>query len=76
MIVIGTDVHKSTHALAAVDPAMGQLLGEREIGTREQGTSKRCVGHTSSARRSCGRLRTVATFRTISSRRLSPLLTE
>jgi transposase len=37
MIVIGADVHKSTHALAAVDAATGQLLGEREITAREQG---------------------------------------
>jgi transposase len=37
MIVIGVDVHKSTHALAAVDAATGQLLGEREIAAREQG---------------------------------------
>lgn len=37
MIVIGADVHKSTHALAAVDAATGQLLGEREIPAREQG---------------------------------------
>src|SRR5579864_8839092 len=31
MIVIGADVHKSTHSLAAVDAATGRLLGEREI---------------------------------------------
>jgi hypothetical protein len=37
MIVIGADVHKSTHALAAVDAATGQPLGEREITAREQG---------------------------------------
>jgi transposase len=37
MIVIGADVHKSTHALAAVDAATGQLLGEREIAARGQG---------------------------------------
>lgn len=37
MIVIGADVHKSTHALAAVDAATGQLLGEREIPAREEG---------------------------------------
>ncbi|MGN6371538.1 MAG: IS110 family transposase [Solirubrobacteraceae bacterium] len=36
-MVIGADVHKSTHALAAVDAATGQLLGEREIAAREQG---------------------------------------
>jgi hypothetical protein len=37
MIVIGADVHKSTHALAAVEATTGQLLGEREIAAREQG---------------------------------------
>ena len=29
--MIGTDTHKSTHALAAVDAGTGQLLREREI---------------------------------------------
>ncbi len=37
MIVIGADVHKSTHALAAIDAGTGQLLGEREILATEQG---------------------------------------
>jgi transposase len=37
MIVIGADTHKSTHALAAVDAATGQLLGEKEIPAKEQG---------------------------------------
>jgi hypothetical protein len=37
MIVIGADVHKSTHALAAVDANTGQLLGEKQIPAREQG---------------------------------------
>jgi hypothetical protein len=37
MIVIGPDVHKSTHAHAAVDAATGQLLGGREIPARERG---------------------------------------
>lgn len=37
MIVIGADVHKSTHALAAVDAGTGQLPGEREIPAKEQG---------------------------------------
>lgn len=37
MIVIGADVHKSTHSLAAVDAATGRLRGEREIASREQG---------------------------------------
>ncbi len=37
MIVIGADVRKSTHALAAVDAATGQLIAEREVTAREQG---------------------------------------
>jgi transposase len=37
MIVIGADVHKSTHALAAVDANTGQLLAEKEIPAKEQG---------------------------------------
>ena len=37
MIVIGADVHKSTHALAAIDAGTGQLLGEREIPATERG---------------------------------------
>jgi hypothetical protein len=30
MIVIGADVHKSAHALAAVDAATGQLIAEQD----------------------------------------------
>jgi transposase len=37
MIVIGVGVHKRTHALAAVDAATGQLLGQREVEAREHG---------------------------------------
>jgi transposase len=37
MIVIGADVHKSTHALAAVDASTGHLIAEKEILAREQG---------------------------------------
>jgi transposase len=37
MIVIGADTHKSTHALAAVDAATGQLLREREIVAKDAG---------------------------------------
>lgn len=37
MIVIGADVHKSTHALAAIDAGTGHLLAERAIPSREQG---------------------------------------
>jgi transposase len=37
MIVIGADIHKSTHALAAVDAATGVLSGELEVRADEPG---------------------------------------
>ncbi len=37
MIVIGADIHKRTHALAAIDASTGQLLSEREIAATQQG---------------------------------------
>jgi transposase len=37
MIVIGADTHKRTHALAAVDGALGTLTGQRSISADEPG---------------------------------------
>jgi hypothetical protein len=37
MIVIGTDTHKRTHALAAVDEGTGRIRGSREIKADEAG---------------------------------------
>jgi transposase len=37
MIVIGADTHKSTHTVAAVDAAMGRLLGHRTAAARKRG---------------------------------------
>ena len=37
MIVIGTDTHKRTHALAAVDNGTGRVRGHREIPADEDG---------------------------------------
>jgi transposase len=37
MIVIGTDTHKRTHALAAVDEGTGRVRGHREIAADEGG---------------------------------------
>ena len=37
MIVIGTDTHKRTHALAAVDEGTGRLRGSREIKADDAG---------------------------------------
>lgn len=46
MIVIGADVHKSTHALAAIDAGTGQLRGEREILATERGHLEGLIGMT------------------------------
>jgi len=37
MIVIGADTHKHNHALAAVDAAIGAIVGERAVGAGERG---------------------------------------
>ena len=37
MIVIGTDTHKRTHALAAVDEGTGRIRGHREIKADDSG---------------------------------------
>jgi hypothetical protein len=37
MIVIGTDTHKRTHALAAVDEGTGRIGANREIKADEVG---------------------------------------
>ncbi|MCA1701034.1 MAG: transposase [Actinobacteria bacterium] len=37
MIVIGADMHKRTHALAAVDDGTGRVRGTREIDADERG---------------------------------------
>ena len=37
MIVIGTDTHKGTHALAAVDEGTGKVRGQRQINADEPG---------------------------------------
>jgi transposase len=37
MIVIGTDTHKGSHALAAVDEGTGRVRGQREIKAEESG---------------------------------------
>jgi hypothetical protein len=32
MIVLGADTHKSSHTIAAVDSAIGELLDDKSIG--------------------------------------------
>ncbi len=69
MIVIGADTHKSTHALAAVDAGTGEVRGEREIATNDDGTERRCTGRMRSTPMWSGRSRTAGTFPIISSGR-------
>lgn len=42
MIVIGADTHKSTHTLAAVEAATGQLLGQRTVRADRDGMLAAC----------------------------------
>ena len=37
MIVLGADMHKSSHTIAAVDAATGQVLGEKTIAVGARG---------------------------------------
>src|SRR3954464_12739080 len=37
MIVIGADTHKSTHTLAAVDPATGRVVATKTVGADRDG---------------------------------------
>ena len=41
MIVIGTDTHKRTHALSAVDEGTGRVRGARQIDADEPGAPGR-----------------------------------
>ena len=56
MIVIGADIHKSTHALAAVSGDGGVVAGELEIrADRRQVILMRFGGRASLTRSECGR---------------------
>jgi hypothetical protein len=37
MIVLGADTHKSSHTIAAVDTATGQVLGDKSIAVGGRG---------------------------------------
>ena len=37
MVVLGADTHKSSHTIAAVDSATGELLGDKTIGVGVRG---------------------------------------
>ena len=37
MIVLGADMHKSSHTIAAVDAATGQMLGEKTVAVGARG---------------------------------------
>ena len=37
MIVLGADMHKSSHSIVAVDAATGQMLGEKTVAVGARG---------------------------------------
>lgn len=69
MIVIEVDVHKRTHALAAVDAATGQLLRQQEVEARENGHLEALRWSVDLGDELVGRSRTAAISPTILSRR-------
>src|ERR1039458_977895 len=63
MIVIGTDTHKRTHTLSAVDEGTGKVRGHRQIDADEPGTWPRSNGRAGSMMSGCGRSRTAGRSR-------------
>ena len=58
MIVLGADTHKSSHTIAAVDAATGQLVGEKTVAVGAAGSVRWCSGRGAWRVSGCGRLRT------------------
>ena len=44
MIVLGADMHKSSHTIAAVDAATGEVLGEKTIAVGARGFGALVLG--------------------------------
>ena len=64
MIVLGADMHKSSHTIAAVGATTGELLGDKTIQVGDRGFAERCaLGARRSAASGCGRWRTAGTSR-------------
>jgi hypothetical protein len=58
MIVLGADMHKSSHTLAAVAAATGEMLDEKTAAVGARGSMPCCGGRALSALIGCGRWRT------------------
>ena len=44
MIVLGADMHKSSHTIAAVSATSGELLGDKTIAVGDRGSRRRWIG--------------------------------
>ncbi len=69
MIVIGTDTHKGSHALAAVDDGTGRVRGQREIKADQPGHLAAVRWRAAWTTSACGRSRMSAACRVAWSRR-------
>ena len=58
MIVLGADMHKSSHSIVAVDAATGQLMGEKTVAVAARGFGALVVWALAWRASGCGRLRT------------------
>jgi hypothetical protein len=61
MIVLGADMHKSSHTLAAVAAATGEMLDEKTAAVGARGSMPCWDGREVSAVIGCGRWRTAGT---------------
>ena len=68
MIVLGADMHKSSHTIAAVAAATGEMLDDKTAAVGARGFDARCCsGRAVSAAIGSGRWRTAGTCRARSS---------
>ena len=67
MIVLGADMHKSSHTIAAVTATTGEMLGDKTAAVGARGFDRCCSGRGHWAPSGCGRWRTAGTCRAPSS---------
>ena len=63
MIVLGADMHKSSHTVAGVAARTGEVLGDKTVSVGVRGFAQVLCGRAVSAAIGCGRWRTAGTSR-------------
>jgi hypothetical protein len=63
MIVLGADMHKSSHTIAGIAARTGEMLGDKTVSVGARGFTRCCSGRAVSAAIGCGRWKTAGTSR-------------